>query len=217
MKPLLVILRPRDIEEFLESQKYIKIDKLWINYYPQTEAFEVAREQCLASDYTHFIFIVDDNIITQNHIDTLLNDCNRYGYDLISGWMNNNTTTHKDDSNISESLPPDPPNQGLYEGYNFMSISRINDLSNDVAGLIIPVKHQGFALTLMSREILEQIPFRDSYGCCTDSCFSLDLDKAGIKQYVDLRVRCKHLKVNDENQKELLQVGNKPKEIVKNG
>jgi len=122
--------------------------------------------------------------------------------------MNNNTTTHADDTNISLHLPPDPPYRGFYEGYKFMKIKTIESLQPYYK--IINIKHQGFALTLMSREVLEHIGFRDSKGCCPDSCFSLDLHNAGIRQYCHLKVRCKHLKVDDKTQLELLQVGKKP-------
>jgi hypothetical protein len=54
------------------------------------------------------------------------------------------------------------------------------------------VKYAGFPPTFIFRKIVEKIPFRTSYGCCTDSCFSLDLDKHKIKQYCDLRVRTRH-------------------------
>jgi hypothetical protein len=207
LKPLLVIFRPRDLSEFLESQRHIKIDKLWINYYPQTEAFKIARDECLKTDYTHFLFIVDDNIITQNGIDLLLEDSKQY--DVIGGWMNCDTTTHKDDANISLSLPPNPPNRGRYEDYHLMTIKQIEGLLATNNNLIT-ISYQGFALCLIKRKILELIPFRDSHGCCPDSLFALDLHEAVIKQYCDLRVRCKHLKVDDKPQTELLQVGKKP-------
>src|ERR1041385_1129645 len=64
-------------------------------------------------------------------------------------------------------------------------------------GEIIEVKHQGTALTLFTRKVIEEVPFRSSNGCCIDACLSLDLAKKGIKQYVDLRVRCLHLKINE--------------------
>jgi hypothetical protein len=210
MRSLLIIIRPRDLPEFIESQKHVKIDKLWINYYHQEEAFLIARKEALKRDYTHYFFIVDDNIITQADIDLLLEDSKRYN--IISGWMNADTTDHKDQSQISLTLPPDPPYLGSHDGYHFMPISHIEWLSTDIN--ILNVKHQGFALTLMTREILENIGFRDSHGCCIDSCFSLDIHKAGIKQYVDLRVRIKHLKENDKKQIELLKVGKKPRRIV---
>jgi len=217
MKALLVIIRPRDLPEFLESQKNVRIDKLWVNYFPQSEAFQVARNEALKTDYTHFFFIVDDNIITQTDINLLTADSVHYDYDIISGWMNADTTDHKHQSQISMTLPPDPPYSGSHDGYGFMDIESIefrnNTTPNEDRWRIIQVKHQGFALTLMTRGILEKIGFRDSKGCCIDSCFSLDLHDAGIKQYVDLRVRIKHLKENDQKQVELLQVNKKPKEV----
>ena len=78
---------------------------------------------------------------------------------------------------------------------------------------IMSVKHQATALTIISRKVIEKVPFRHSDGCCIDSCLSLDLDKAGIKQYVDMLVRTQHLKVNDAMQAKISMVDKLPREI----
>jgi hypothetical protein len=67
----------------------------------------------------------------------------------------------------------------------------------DNSHAIIPILHQGFALSRLSRRLIEQVPFRTDAGCCVDSCLSLDLMnfRIGITQYVDIRIRMKHLKI----------------------
>jgi hypothetical protein len=192
---------------FLESVKDLdSIDKLWIKFYPQREAYTLAREEFLKrTEYTHFLLLTDDVIIEQKHIDRLVEDAGDY-YDVISGWFNGNLTDHLNDTNFSFCLPPDPPYQGKYEDYHFLPID-IAFLGTTFRDRILVVLHQGTALTLISRKIIEQVPFRHSQGCCIDSCLSLDLAKKNIKQYVDLRVRCLHLKINDAMQSRISKVG----------
>jgi hypothetical protein len=62
---------------------------------------------------------------------------------------------------------------------------------------IVPVLNQGFALSRLSRRLIEQVPFRTDADCCVDSCLSLDLMRfrVGFTQYVDIRIRMKHLKI----------------------
>jgi len=193
------------IPQFLESVKHLEIDKLWINFYPQAEAYSLARDEFLKrKEYTHFVMLIDDLLVKQLDIDFLLAD----NKDVISGWCNNNTTTHSADSSISFILPPDPPSSGTYEGYEFVPIKQIEHMTG-----IMSVKHQATALTILTRKIIEKVPFRHSGGCCIDSCLSIDLDKAGIKQYVDMLVRTQHLKVNDAMQAKISLVDKLPREI----
>ena len=112
------------------------------------------------------------------------------------------------DSNISFNLPPDPPVSGTYEQYQFITIPLIECL-NEVNKNIIQVKYAGFPLTFISRKIVQQVPFRRQ-DCCVDSCFSLDLDKKGIKQFVDLRVRTTHMNIHPDE----LMVGKREKQVI---
>lgn len=179
------------------------VDQLWIKYYPQREAYSIARDWFLQhKTYSHFLLLTDDVIVLQKDIDQLIENA---GYEVISGWFNQNLTDHAEDTNFSFSLPPDPPFKATYEGYKFEPIASVKPRRQ--GSIIIPVLHQGTALTLLSREIIEQVPFRHSEGCCIDSCLSLDLATKGIKQYVDLRVRTLHLKISDEMQSRISEVG----------
>lgn len=199
MKPLLVIFNPRSIPEFYKAiEKINGISKLWIKYFPQDEAYIKAREFFLQSDYTHFMILPDDLIVTQEDVDAIVNSDE--SYDSISGWCNNNGRDDTNiDTNISAFLPPDPPRAATYEGYRWFKIAYIESLLSKVkdSDVIIPVLHQGFALSRLSRRLVEQVPFRTDAGCCVDSCLSLDLMKfrVGFTQYVDIGIRMKHLKI----------------------
>ncbi len=204
MKVLLVILKFRELPQFREAVKDLKIDKLWVKWYGQItkpDAYTIARQEFLKrTEYTHFLLLTDDVIVFQKDIDRLIKDMEEVkDMDVISGWFNNDLTTHADDTNFSDILPPDPPCNGSYEGYNFIKIKKVEEWQSVVPGAWrLEVLHQGTALTLLSRKIIEEIPFRNSQGCCIDSCLSLDLAAKGIKQFVDLRVRCLHLKINEQ-------------------
>src|SRR6187431_592873 len=200
LNPLLVIFKVRDLPEFDESIEKLNPDiyKLYIEYYPQMEAYDHARCFFLSHKiYTHFIILPDDLIITQNDIDVLLEDAHHY--DVIGGWCNVDNTDFKHYACFSFSLPPNPPYTGTTAGYKFRTMQSVENQTG-----ITQVMHQGWAPCVINREVIKQIPFRSSRGCCMDSTFSLDLHENGIKQYVNLAVRTKHLKINDVGGHEIL-------------
>src|SRR4030095_7571084 len=132
MKPLLVIFNPRSIPEFYKAiEKINGISKLWIKYCPQDVAYNKAREFFLQSDYTHFMILPDDLIVTQADVDAIVN-CDE-SYDSISGWCNNaGREDTKIDTNISAFLPPDPPRTATYEGYRWFKIAQFETLLSKV-------------------------------------------------------------------------------------
>lgn len=202
MKPLIFIPSPRDLPEFIEATTKIKYDKLWSKYYNEDDAYRLGRYWFSEHpEYTHFVVLPDDLIVTNDDIEQLMNDAALC--DVVSGWCRN--TIRKNlywkgekekegdaDSCISiKSLPPNPPFRGIYEQYHFMSVKEIEDALNH--GLtMVSVKYAGFPPTIIARKMIMKIPFRTSQGCCTDSCFSLDLNEHKITQYCDLRVKTWH-------------------------
>jgi len=205
IRPLLFIPSPRDIPEVAESIGNLKIDKLWIKYHPQLEAYEHASIFFRNHDFTHLIIHPDDMLATQSELDQLIQDITEEPNRVIGGYCNVTAgSTDWEDANISYSLPPDPPHIGTYQDYHWIPLK-------DLAGKseIIKVKHSGFGLLALPRDVITKIPFRTDSGCCPDSCLSLDLDKSGIDQYVDTRIYCKHIRTDPS----ILQVGKKEKEI----
>lgn len=218
MKPLIFVPSPRDLPVFEEAIDKLKFDKLLVKYYPEIVAYTIGSSWFLNhKEYSHFVVLPDDLIVTETDLNHLLYGDIAYCDDVISGWCRN-TVRLKDDwkgppeteetaaSNISFILPPNPPISGTYEQYNFISLRYIGDSKDN----IIQVKHSGFGPMIIPRQVIERIPFRSS-GCCVDSHFALDLDSEGIPQYCDLRVRTTHINSSDP---EKLLTGKKEPTII---
>jgi len=193
LKPLIFIPSPRNLEEFNKSVEKIEYDKLWVKYYPQELAYVNARSWFLnRPEYTHLVILPDDLIATQKDIDTLLDPCPA----VISGWCNIDNSSMSHLSNISDKTPPDP---GVklpdFDDYGFLTIEQIAELKTFFR--LIKVGFGGFAPAVISRRVVEKIPFRESGGCCIDNTFAIDLEKAGIANWVDLEVRTHHLKTDN--------------------
>jgi hypothetical protein len=210
-RPLLLIPSPRSIETFYDAVDKLKnIDKLWMKYFPQNEAYDLGRNWFLNHpEYESLIILPDDLLVTQKSIDQLIEDSEFYN--IISGYCNNTAgdTTNVDSDIAIGTLPPDPPLRGRYHEFRWNTLITLDHISK-VGPEIIPVLHQGFALTLIKREIVQRIPFRTSAGCCVDSCLSLDLDRHNIPQFVDLRVKSEHIKTNPD----ILLVGKQEREMI---
>ncbi|MGA8842258.1 MAG: hypothetical protein WB511_01610, partial [Nitrososphaeraceae archaeon] len=186
MRPLLCIFCPRDNAVFYDIVQQFPYDKLYIKYYPLLEARTLARNFFLSYEKFDYFMILTDDLITRIEVfEKLIEDEKQHSHKIISGWCNGNITFGQYDTDFSFSLPPDPPATGTYEGYKFVPITDILKIRKQY-GDIVKVKHQGFNPSLIHRSIIEKIPFRVSGGCCSDSCFSIDLDAAGIDQYIDL-------------------------------
>jgi len=209
MKPLLVIPSPRDIAEVKESISKLNIDKLWAKYYPQEEAYKTAREWFLShKEYTHFIIHPDDMMATQQNLEFLLMSADNR---IISGWCINTIQDNWEElnhTNMSYTLSWDTPRRKTYESYNFIPEKDIQTLLREGKS-IIKVKFAGFALQSIPRYIIERIPFTADHDCCVDTCLSLDLDAQDINQFINLRVRTKHLRHPYG-----ILVGEKPKEMI---
>lgn len=195
MKPLIFIPSPRNLPKFSECMaKVKKYDKLWVKYWEQTQAYMIARDWFLNEDYTHIVIFPDDMIGFEHQIDQLLG----YNLPVVSGWCNEDGV--RETSQISAYLPPDPPTIGQHDEFKFYKIPWLEHLGKNLTDPLIEVLFSGFALSVIKRDIMEAIPFRTSAGCCVDSCFSLDLYKSKIIQYVDVTTRTCHLKTEDSQE-----------------
>ena len=211
IKPLIFIPSARDLPEFEEYTKKLNYDKLWIKYHPQEEAYVVGRNWFLEhSEYTHLIILPDDLLLEQSQLETLLQHSDM----VMSGWCIHGKSPQDRkglDSNVSFSLPSifTPPMLTVYESYDFIPI---NEIKNYIRAhwVAATIKFSGFAPTIIPREIVQQVPFRASHGCCVDTCFSQDLLIHKINQFVNFRVQTKEIEATSP---ELIQVGKKEKEI----
>ena len=59
-------------QSFYNASKDKRISKLWINIFPQDEAYNKAREYFLQVTY-HFMILPDDLIVNQENVDAIVN------------------------------------------------------------------------------------------------------------------------------------------------
>jgi len=205
VKPLLVILSPRDIP-WLEEQtnKIDYVDKLWIKYYTEEEADKIATEYFLNHpEYTHIIINADDAKQEYNHIAMLVADYKKYGFPIITGCCCQNKINNRD-LHLNLTL-----NQ---------VISSLNDkpvylhLSNEMRFLngIIRVWFQGNATPLIERDIFIKLGgLKPITKWQTDLRFSYMAWKEKIPQFVDLRCYMEHFRYPLSHGKYRLLVGEK--------
>jgi len=211
LKPLLFLPSPRDIPEVKESVDKLKIDKLWIKYHHQEEAYVIARDWFLRHyEYTHLVIHPDDLLAQNWQLEHLLLSAATDA--VMSGWCVNTILPNWEElnqSSISKTLPYPEPIKATYGTYNFMKVKNIERLLGKGTA-IIKVKFSGFALCCIPRIVVEKVPFRGDGDCCMDATFALDLDAEGIEQFANLRVRTQHLRRSPSE----LQVGKKEKAII---
>lgn len=87
--------------------------------------------------------------------------------------------------NLTEKYPGKPRNIG-----ESLSCRRSRLRGALARGPVIEVSGVGFGCTLIRREVLKRVPFREDHG--TDLAFAQDCLRAGIRQVADLRVVCGH-------------------------
>jgi len=206
IKPLAVCMSVRDFPIawywLKRACKVNNVDLLVVKYYPHHIAHEKARKFFLKhKEYTHFIIVNEDCIITDAHLRLLLEDIEKYGYDVIGGYVFPYSlrypTTNLTDKDLSK-IRVVSANQ-----YDFWTLEKIITMNMDE-----PLKKMyfnGLTLTSISRKIIEKIEFKpykyilDSAlgklmrrGIMFDVQFSNTLRELGIPFYVDLRLMVIH-------------------------
>ncbi len=201
INPLICVPSPRDIKVVIETFNELKYDKLWVKYFfDELLAYKIMRNFFLEhKEYTHLVIAPDDLLTPPNTVEKLVNDAKKY--DVISGICNFNCDSFETfDTDLAIDyyhnlgreylLKNDVPHYKYY--IKQKDFRKSKKPTKEYKG-IKRVAFQGFALTFISRKIVEQVPFQ-TRGRGIDSCFSADLLLKGIEQYVDFDARSLHLK-----------------------
>jgi len=87
IRPLLVILSPRNIPHIIEKISEIDyVDKLWVKYYSLEDAFaQVLIFFNEHREYTHLVINGDDGAPDYNHLAMLIADVKKYNLPIVSG------------------------------------------------------------------------------------------------------------------------------------
>ncbi|MEM3454690.1 MAG: hypothetical protein QXS21_05955 [Thermoproteota archaeon] len=144
-------------------------------------------------EYTHLLIWAEDVIANVEHVQQLEFDAQTYNFEVVSGYSN--ITLNSDEVNITDK---NLSNMYIYtrEQYNFIRMPQI--IYNTIEYPIKKVFFQGKSLTLIRRDIVEQIEFKpyriiNGMEVMQDLQFAIELHKRNIPQYVDLRVFVPHL------------------------
>jgi hypothetical protein len=211
LNPLITLPSPRDLPTIKEAlDKITEYDKLWVKYSPEHITYPIIREQFLkhSNQYTHLVICPDDLLIDDpKKLYTLLEDSQELGDKaIVSGYCNVDTSENSKYANVTQY---DVSNERHGRIYQWFTLQQLEQHEAD----LIEVKFSGFALMVIPRAAIEQIPFRndsstgqfDYLGCCVDVMFCNDAIEKGYKIYVDTDVRLQHLKHSDQYTGEILQ------------
>ncbi len=212
--PLICVPSPRDIPIIKKALHSIEeYDKLWIKYSPEHISYPIMRNEFLKNDhrkYTHLVICPDDLLIDdKNKLKLLLDDAQKLGDKaILSGYCNVDTTDNAIYANVTQY---DVSSERPDRTYEWLTLEELE--SRNKSNFLIEVKFSGFALMVIPRSAVEQIPFRndsssgkfDNNGCCVDVMFCNDALKKGYKLFVDTRVRLQHLKYNETSTAALIK------------
>jgi hypothetical protein len=199
INPLLFIPSPRDIPRFAEATAKLEIDKLWVKYHPPISSWSTASRLFTEDDrfkeYTHLVILPDDLIITNEHLEMLINDIVKKDYPVLSGTCNVDISKqNKGKYAVCLELPPIADIRADY--YKWMIEEDRQKLLQHNS--IHKVKHAGFPLMFIRRDIAEKIPLHLSHlKCCADLQFCWDCHDNNVPIYADLTVVGDHLKIRD--------------------
>jgi hypothetical protein len=206
LRPLLIIPSPRDIPIVKEHIDQLRIDKLWLKYYPELEAYKLGREYFLDNDYTHLILCPDDLIVKRYDLARLIYDINRFNFACVSGLCNVDSKDPKTIYNITEleNLPDANPGKRRYIWITEAIIKARHSIEPFRVG------YAGFPLMAISKHVANKIPFRNDGGCCIDVMFCWDCAQNNIPIFVDPKINMLHLKREDGLYEEYKVGQNKP-------
>ena len=87
--PVLMIMQPRQIDESINSLKEnIDIPKVWFRAYTEPQVVEQMNRFIRETNYSHYIVMGDDGVVSKKAADTILKYGEMKEYDVFTGWMN---------------------------------------------------------------------------------------------------------------------------------
>lgn len=190
MKPLLVVLNPRDIAECKESISELDCDLLWASYMTEAEAARKINAAVAENPtYDAIGIIADDCIVSQEALDAVLDDLEEA--EAVTGWCRLDRTHPL--ANVTKG-PMKLRHPGI-DAYGPWYQAR--ELIEH-EGERIPTGFMGFALTFLTRELWDRFPMQpmaaDGKGFASDFSLSLRLQEAGVPMWVTCCSQVTHVK-----------------------
>jgi hypothetical protein len=155
VNPCLVILNPRRVPEALAAFDEVDLPKCWLTGYTENELQKALPAAVELSDYSHYVAVSDDVVVTPEAVGALLDVIRRtVGINAVTGWCNLDQGSHAHLANISLSrLPAERPSVG---SYSFAEAAVLEQAKSPT----VRSWFAGMCLTGMSRRLWQQFPFR---------------------------------------------------------
>jgi hypothetical protein len=209
---LIINPSPRKIKLFevkleILNQKY---DILREKYnFDEVDAYNQCRNYFLSHpEYTHMAILPDDLLVDLKHVDKLVEDLEKYDYDVLSG-ISNFAMSSKNFWNRMTCI--DYNNYGAVDQLaktarfdyftQVMTRERYDKIKEEMANKpnrIIRVALSNFPFTIAKRHVIEKIEFGMSL-MGVDTVFFQSCINHGIPTYADLDVQMVHIKGIEEN------------------
>jgi len=181
------------------------IDRLEISNYEHGEAHLIAKEFFLSNpQYSHFLFLCEDNIITPSHLTLILEDAEKFKDAVVCGYSN--VQWDKDEANISFR---NMRNLAVFSREVYQH-PRIEALVTGQYGFpFVKVWFQGNTLACYPRQVVEKLSFKPyrfmrpedafrlfkvkrQWGILQDFQMCKELDALGVPIVCDLRLFIPH-------------------------
>jgi hypothetical protein len=210
MNPLGVTMGFRDFKPCRYWLSQINtIDRLEISNYEHGEAHLIAKEFFLSNpQYSHFLFLSEDNIITPNHVKLIMEDIQQFPNAVVCGYSN--IQWNVDGANISfHNL-----RNIVLVGREVYEHPKIEDVVIGKFGFpFIKVWFQGCTLAGIPKNVVEKLSFKPyrymrpedafrlfkikkQWGIMQDLQMSKELDALGVPVICDLRLFVPHFTQN---------------------
>lgn len=203
---------PRHIKLFESKLKILntKYDIYLEKYnFDEVDAYKQCRDFFLShTEYTHMAILPDDLLVDLKHVDKLIDDLEKYDYDVLSGICNfaltsKNFLNHMTCIEYSNYGAVDQlAKTGRFDYFRqIMTRDRYDEIKKQMAtkpNRIIRVGLSNFPFTIIKRSVVEQIEFgMNLMG--VDTVFFQSCINKGIATYADLDVEMLHLKGIEKN------------------
>ncbi len=179
------------------------------NNFNEVEAYNNCRDYFLSHpEYTHMAILPDDLLVDLKHVDKLVEDLEKYDYDVLSGISNfsmesRNFFNHMTCIDYLNYGAVDQLAQTARFDYftQVMTREKYTKIKEDMANKpnrIIRVALSNFPLTIAKRHVIEKIEFGGSL-MGVDTVFFQSCINKGIATYADLDVEMLHIKGIEDN------------------
>jgi hypothetical protein len=159
MNPLGVHMKVRDfkIVDFWTEQVNKMMDVLYLEYFDHGEAHLKAREYFLKhEEYTHFVYLPDDVVITPSHVELLMEDIKQLGDNcVVCGYSNVDFSTPSVNISFRDLRKVTVMFREQYQHPSLYDI-----LSDKFSYPFVKVTFQGNTLTIIPRKIVEKLSFK---------------------------------------------------------